>query len=199
MNDTSEALARRGRRKLLLVAVIFMAPLLLAIGWYKLAPRFVPGSAAHGTLVDPARPIEPFAVPAVNGGRYTLDDLRDHWSLVHVIGDRCDPACRQRLYDTRQAHAALGKDAIRVQRLALTSDGRQTPGLAEILDRHPDLTVLTMPRDTPFAGQLQTNPPSGTVFVIDPHANLMMRYAPDVSASDMLDDLKRLLKLSQIG
>ena len=37
------------------------------------------------------------------------------------------------------------------------------------------------------------------IYVIDPLGNLMMRFPKDVDPSLMLKDLKRLLKISQIG
>jgi hypothetical protein len=41
--------------------------------------------------------------------------------------------------------------------------------------------------------------PSGTLFLIDPHANLMMRYPPDTTARGLQEDLHRLLEVSRIG
>jgi hypothetical protein len=37
------------------------------------------------------------------------------------------------------------------------------------------------------------------VYLIDPLGNLMMSYAPDAKPKGMLEDLKRLLGLSQVG
>ena len=40
---------------------------------------------------------------------------------------------------------------------------------------------------------------AGSTFLIDPLGNLMMSYAPDAKPKGMLEDMKRLLRLSQIG
>jgi len=40
---------------------------------------------------------------------------------------------------------------------------------------------------------------AGDIFLVDPRGNLMMRYGADISMKGMHEDLKRLLKLSQIG
>jgi len=37
------------------------------------------------------------------------------------------------------------------------------------------------------------------IYVIDPHGNVMMSYAPDAKPKGMLEDMKRLLRLSHIG
>ena len=41
---------------------------------------------------------------------------------------------------------------------------------------------------------------SGSIYIVDPLGNLMMRHAPTAAPSkDLLEDLRRLLKLSHIG
>ncbi len=37
------------------------------------------------------------------------------------------------------------------------------------------------------------------IYLIDPLGNLMMSYAPGAKPKGMLEDMKRLLRLSQIG
>lgn len=199
MTPVSDDDAGPGRRTLLVLAALFVVPLLAAAAWYFAAPRLAPAPSVHGTLIEPARPLEPFAAPVNGGGRYTLEDLRGHWTLVHVLGADCDAVCRGRLHDTRQVRAALGEDRLRVARVATAARGRETPGLADVLDAHPRLTVLRAAADGPLAGQMPAGANSGTVFVVDPLGNLMLRFGPGVAADGMLDDLERLLRLSRIG
>ena len=53
---------------------------------------------------------------------------------------------------------------------------------------------------TEFTGGWRTDGRSGGwVYLVDPHGNLVLRYAADGEAGGMLKDLTRLLKLSQIG
>jgi hypothetical protein len=37
------------------------------------------------------------------------------------------------------------------------------------------------------------------IYLVDPLGNLMLSYAPDANPKGMLDDLKRLLRLSHVG
>ena len=37
------------------------------------------------------------------------------------------------------------------------------------------------------------------LWIIDPHGNLVLRYDPTVKGKDLLNDLRHLLKLSNIG
>ena len=76
--------------------------------------------------------------------------------------------------------------------------------LQELLAAHPDLIAIrASPADAPLLALLpqrrtvQLN--SHRVYLIDPLGNLMMFYAADVKPKGMLEDMKRLLRLSSIG
>jgi cytochrome oxidase Cu insertion factor (SCO1/SenC/PrrC family) len=192
--------ARSGRIKLLALIAVFALPLAGAVAWYFAAPALAPEPAVHGALIDPARPLQPFSAPrAGQGSAYTLDDLRGRWTLVHVIAQSCDERCRERLYYTRQIREALGEDRIRVQRLVLAPRGADTQGLSALLPEHARLVVVESPADSGLRAQLPADPASGTVFVVDPLGNLMLRFGPQVDPSDILDDIEHLLELSRIG
>lgn len=200
MNERPSNVVIRGRWKFIAVVALFAGPVLLAVGWYSLAPQTAPAAAAHGTLIDPARPLEPFelATPGSDRG-YRLEDLRGKWTLVHVISEPCGTDCRERLYFTRQIHTALGKDQGRVQRLALASQGMDTAGLDEVLEQHPRLSVLAAAPGDPLRRQLPADVGAETVLLIDPLGNLMLRFDADVEPDGILEDLEKLLKLSRIG
>lgn len=201
MNDTSSRTEPRGRWQFLLIVALFTVPLLTAVGWYALAPKSAPAPAVHGMLIDPARPLEAFELPAGEDepDPFTLDDLRGRWSLVHVIDRACDTVCGERLYFSRQIHTALGRDRQRVQRVVLARSGARTEGLAPLLPEHPRLRVLSMAEERPLRRQLPDDLDAGTVLLIDPLGNLMLRFGPGVEPDGILEDLEKLLKLSQVG
>ena len=70
---------------------------------------------------------------------------------------------------------------------------------------NPDLiTVRASPGAAPLLALLLA--PDGVspvaaarVYLVDPLGNLMLSYAPDANPKGMLDDLKRLLRLSHVG
>jgi hypothetical protein len=70
---------------------------------------------------------------------------------------------------------------------------------------HPDLvTVRATPDALPllriFPAVDAVDPARAErIYLIDPLGNLMMSYAPDAPPKGMLQDLKRLLGLSQVG
>lgn len=188
---------RMGRWILVALFALFFAPLLIAMAWYALAPGYAPPPSPNGELIDPPRPLEAFSARSADGATVDLESLRGRWQLVHVIPGACGGACRERLYHTRQVHDALGEDRVRVVRLAVVEGG--AAALAGVLDRHPRLRVLPAAEAVGLVRQLPGGKGSGSVFVVDPLGNLMMRFPPSLAPDAMLDDLEKLLKLSRIG
>ena len=189
---------RAGRWTLVGLFALFFGPLALAGAWYAFAPQLAPAPQVHGTLIDPAQPLEPFSVPLADGGSFTLENLRGRWHLVQFVGSVCESDCRQRLHDTRQVHDALGEDRLRVRRIAAIAAGGPTSAVEAALGQYPGLRVLDGDA-TSFARQFPSTRDPGTVFLVDPLGNLMLRFGADVPPEDMLDDLEKLLKLSRIG
>jgi hypothetical protein len=75
--------------------------------------------------------------------------------------------------------------------------------LQEFKSSHPDLLVIrATPADDALLALLPA--PQGAInshriYVVDPLGNVMMFYAPDAKPKGMLEDMKRLLRLSSIG
>jgi len=86
-----------------------------------------------------------------------------------------------------------------VQRWLLAREGRATPGLERILAEHPQLEVVPAGPGDPLRGQLPAELAEGTVLLVDPLGNLMMRFGPEVEPKGILEDLEKLLKLSRVG
>jgi cytochrome oxidase Cu insertion factor (SCO1/SenC/PrrC family) len=217
---------RRQRRLLIGIALMFFAPLGLA--FYLYYGHWHPGGRVNaGELIEPARPLPPLSLPLLVSG--TPDKLQNtdpnflkgKWTLLYVGSGPCAEECRRRLYDTRQVRLALDRDMDRVQRVFIADadccDAQllhaQHPDLiairagaaaAPLLALLPGRDSLTAPHDLTATG---ASTPPGTpsaagasaVYLIDPLGNLMMSYAADAKAKGMLNDIKRLLRLSSIG
>lgn len=188
---------RKGRRQLLLLAAVFLGPVLLAWLLYDPGGSTQPRSTtAHGELITPVK-----LVPDAN-----LTVPRDEqdspypgrWTFAHVGTGACDESCLFSLYETRQVRKALGKEDRRVQRIFFLTD--DTPLAASVVEQHPGLQIFAADDSltidfTEAVQQYDTR----SIFLIDPLGNLMMRFNPDTSMKDMHKDLKKLLKISQIG
>lgn len=186
-----------GRRMLLLLATLFLAPLAISFFMYYGHAGLQPIQRVNnGELFDPARPLPPMSLSLAAEGRTAPDFLRHHWTLLFVGEGSCESRCRKALYDTRQVRLALDRDMVRVQRVFVAT-GNCCP-LEFLKSEHPDLlAVRADAAAAPLLSPLQGT--SGSVYVIDPLSNLVLHYAPAAAAKGLLEDLKRLLKLSQIG
>jgi hypothetical protein len=192
---------RRQRRVLIGLALLFFAPLGLSFYLYY-GKSWRPGGRVNaGELIAPARPLPSLALPLAGASETNPQFLKGKWTLLYVQHGRCDDECRRHLYDTRQVRLALDREMNRVQRVFI-GDG-DCCDFEELKAAHPDLMVVrASPADEPLLALLPVRTGaenSHRVYLIDPLGNAMMFYAPDVKSKGMLEDMKRLLRLSSIG
>ena len=120
------------------------------------------------------------------------------WRLLYTEDGECGESCRKALYTLRQSRLMLGREMDRVVRVLL--HGEQAPDTLLGAEEHEGLVSLHDPAlsavlDDKRPGAL----PAGGFYLIDPHANLVLYFRPDIEPRDMVGDIKRLLKLSRIG
>lgn len=183
---------RRGRLVLVAVFALFFLPVAAAWLLNVLAPHWQPfGRVNEGTLVDPPIRLAGADLRTLAGEPLATDLLSGRWTLLHLQASDCDEPCRSRLAATRAARLALGDDAARVQRVLV-----QRPGAApaELAEEDRDVRIAIAPASWP-------GPPvsAPSLLIVDPQGFLILRYPPDVTRRGLHADLKRLLKISQIG
>jgi hypothetical protein len=153
------------------------------LGWLAHEERWIPGRQAnYGELLAP----RPLAGP--------LAPLRGKWVLVTFDAAACGPACERKLYVVRQVRRAQAKEAERVERLWLLTDGGQPRAelLAALDGGHVAAAAVELERA--FPGRATEH-----IYLVDPLGNLMMRYPAAPDPSRMIKDLERLLKYSGFG
>lgn len=192
---------RRQRRILIGVALIFFAPLGLSFYLYYGKDWHPGGRVNAGELIEPPRPLPAVVLPLLSGGDTQPQLLKGKWTLLYWQHGRCDDECAKRLYDTRQVRLALDREMNRVQRVFVGDD--DCCEMKELQAAHPDLIIIrASSADEPLLALLPT--PAGAlnsqrVYLVDPLGNVMMFYGPGLKSKGMLEDLKRLLRLSSIG
>ena len=128
-----------------------------------------------------------FVTPATNrsdlGWQFQsdLELLQDNLWWLWLTVDNCDAGCEQALKSLKATHILLNKEAERV-RVAYSSADQVAPGTSGVIRVRPTQ------RDMPVG-----------IYIIDPLGNLVFFYPVDAPPEDVLKDLKRLLKVSQIG
>jgi cytochrome oxidase Cu insertion factor (SCO1/SenC/PrrC family) len=182
------------RRTLAALAAVTVLPVAVAIvSFYYFPPE---ARMNYGTLIPP-RPLPRALLPRQDGGHLTLDELRGRWVMLTADASACDDRCRRKLYVMRQVRAAQGVEGMgRIERVwLLTGEGRPAPAL---LADFPGIRVAGAAMD--LIAALPGDPdPADHIFLIDPLGNLMLRFPADPDPGRMIEDLKRLLKVSRIG
>ena len=205
MNAPDPRAVMRGRRQLVALAALFFVPLAVAFWLYYGPSDWRPGAGSNkGDLIDPARPLPGIALPKADGTTTDAGWLRGKWTILYVGDGLCDDRCRKALYLTRQSRMALNKDMNRVQRVFLVT-GRCCDG-AFFAQEHPDLAVALV--ETAESAALLARFPvyngvpvadAGRIYLVDPLGNLLMSYSAAAPDKALLQDVKKLLRLSHIG
>jgi len=181
---------RRQRRILIGVALMFFAPLAISFVLYYGHAWHPGGKVNHGELIQPPQPLPDVGLPPPHS-------LQRKWTMLYVQRGTCDEPCSKRLYDMRQVRTALDREMERVQRVLIAD--ADCCDLKQLQGMHPDLISVARGEAVEPLLKLLPAPDSKRIYLIDPLGNLMMFYAADAPAKGMLEDLKRLLRLSQIG
>jgi cytochrome oxidase Cu insertion factor (SCO1/SenC/PrrC family) len=189
----------RGRRTLLGLAALFLVPLGVAFALYY-GSDWRPGRRTnHGELIVPARPLPAVSLRGADGAVLPPRLFHGKWSLVYLGSGRCPQACRQALYTMRQTRLELNQEMGRVQRVFLATG--ECCERALLATEYPGLITVDA-ADESAASVLREFPPAGPapeLFVVDPLGNLMLRFDLGLDQKGLLQDLKKLLTLSQIG
>ena len=185
------------RLKLVLLAVLFFAPVIGAIAIFFYAPEWFSGRVNYGTLVSPARAV-PDLVLTDTAGAPVPGALRDKWSLVYLGRAACDERCGARLVLTRQVRLALNQNRGRVQRVYLAPDSAAAAAAqAQLAPEHPDLVVLAA--SSAAAREFFQPSDPDALYLLDPLGNWLMTYAGEVEHKGLHRDLKKLLRVSRVG
>ena len=189
------------RVKFLGLISVFVAPFL--VGWMALYVFDLrPTAGNYGTLVVPVRRLE-WPVMEARDGEVLQGGFGRKWTLLLFSGDECGEPCRSNLFYMRQLRTLLGRDTLRLQNVLISAAplGDKT---ATYLQDFPNIKVIENNRDAALyeqfrlegLGEVGSEP---RLYLVDPDQNLMMHYPAENDADLILDDIKKLMKLSQIG
>jgi hypothetical protein len=189
---------KSGRLKMLLVLAICAAPVIASyLTYFVIRPE---GRTNYSELIQPQRPL-PGTLPLTDlqGRAVSPESLKGQWLLVVVSNAACDAACEKHLWLQRQLRETLGRDADRVDKLWLITDGATPrPETLAGVTTNTDATVLRVPRPAlaawfePAAGRALED----HLYIVDPLGNWMMRAPPDAEPAKLKSDVVKLLRAS---
>ena len=178
---------RRGRLQLILILLLTVGPMVLATGMYKLKFWLPESRSYHGELLGNGQSRAALGV--------TADEQR--WQLLVTAPQACAADCQQLVYLARQLQIGLGRDASRASHGLASAQPVDGAYAAKLQSEYPQLQRYTL--DLPTYTQGAEGNGAAQLWIIDPHGNLVLRYGPGVIGKDVLNDLRLLLKLSNIG
>jgi hypothetical protein len=187
-------LKARGRRTLLMLALVCAAPVVASyVAYYWFRP---PGQVNYGELLE-AKPAQEIVGTLPEDGKFRLSDYRGRWLLLTGDAGPCEDACQRKLYATRQARTIQGREQERVVRMWLQANDAPALG-RQFLAEHPGLIVARVDPAQWSALPGLAGPP-GSIYLIDPLGNIVLRYPANPDIKRMAKDLERLLRASRIG
>ena len=178
---------RRGRMQLLLIVLGVVGPMLLATGMYKLQFWVPEGRSYHGELLGNGQTRADLGVQA--------DEQR--WQMLVTAPKDCSVDCQQLVYLARQIQIGLGREAGRATHALAAAQPLSSDYDAKLTREYPQLQRY--PLDAATFGKTTGDNATPQLWIIDPHGNLVLRYGPNGKGKDLLNDLRHLLKLSNIG
>ena len=181
-----------GKLTLFLIALAFFGPMGIAVYMYY-SGQDVELGANNGALLEPIVNLVD-TLPESE----LADIAPGKWRLVYMNEASCDETCREALYTIRQSRKMLGREMERVERIFLHGDS--APDTLFISQEHAGLITLQDSELAQVLGNKRPDAlPAGGYFLVDPIGNLVLYFEPGMNPKDMVGDIKRLLKISQIG
>ena len=180
---------------------VFVGPLLVAIAMYSLRDHLPSlGSVSKGELIHPAQPISAFSLNTDDQSIFDFDHFNGKWTYILYQKQRCDLECEASLFKLRQARLATGRDSNRVQTILAYPKDQDFTIEQTILTRNHlvkvgSLAELQISKEVKQPEELK----AGYVYLVDPNGNLMMKYDHMATSRGLLKDIKKLLKISNIG
>ena len=178
---------RKGRWQLILILMMVIGPMALATFMYKLQFWVPDNRSYHGELIGNGQTRADIGVQA--------DEER--WQLLVTAPAACAADCQQLVYLARQLQIGLGRDASRASHALASAQPVSAEYEAKLKAEYPQLQRY--PLDLPTFRKDAAAPGDAQLWIVDPHGNLVLRYDATVKGKDLLNDLRHLLKLSNIG
>jgi hypothetical protein len=182
-----QARRKRGRWLLVLLALLFAAPVLIATVLNSSWVNYHPSPTRHrGELLSPVVPVMPFPIQRESSAQLG----EGPWTLLLVTPAAC-ARCAESVALLENIRTSQNRNQGRVRLELLDGAGVSVSPLWQVSAMAPD-----------HAGTLQAagiDPQTGGLLILDPFRNAALRYPLGFDGTDVRRDLSRLLKMTQVG
>jgi hypothetical protein len=192
----------KNRRTIIIVALMSLIPFLIAWGLTE-SSTFRLSSTNKGDLIVPIITTEKSDFSGIDTfSRENIVELTGHWVMLNFIsGKKCDQRCLDSMHATKQIRLMLNKDLTRVRRALIVMEGKEDKSFSSWWKG--DLRLLKLKPSNRLLEKIKEFKPegikNGSIIIMDPLGNLMMHYGANFDPYAVKGDLKKLLRISQIG
>jgi hypothetical protein len=189
------------RIKFLALIAVFLSP--FVGGWLALYVfEIKPESKNYGSLVQPPLKVNWPVLNSFSGEQYS-NGFGRKWTFLLFTRETCTEQCRSNLYYMRQIRTLLGRNTRRLQNVLISAVPIGAELEALLLD-YPSLVVIDNFDSEALYSQFQVADMEGVgstprLYLVDPDQNYMMHYPAQSDQNRILEDIRKLMKLSQIG
>lgn len=186
------------RVAIIAVFAVFLLPVIVATLMHSEWLDWQPGGTRnHGDLVQPVVALEPFRIETPGGAEVVRDDLLDRWQLLYYQPHACDDACMENLYWLRQVRRAQDRHQPDVGLIFLTRLPVSADTAAAIVELADDFVILGGIEAETLISQLPDDGVNAAYYIIDPMANIILKFDQDSDPNHIRRDLRRLLTWTQ--
>lgn len=198
MNEKNTA-RNANKRTLILLLAMAIAPIIAAQLYFSYGN--LSSNSNNGELIAPTVDIDTLQLTNENGERVNRDDLTHKWRMIVIVGRDCNELCNLSLYQMRQINIALGKHYDRFRHMVIHVDD-MSDTFSKLMQVEYLDTLHAYSEQQLVLQKLNIkdiNNISSSIYIMDPIGNIMMKFSTGMNPKLILKDLKRLLKVSQIG
>jgi hypothetical protein len=187
----------------LIAMIIFGTPFLvisLSTFWYYagLGPKT---TVNYGTMIDPPVDLGSLELE-LDYQPLNIDSMERKWMIIHFIDDRCNEACLEAFYFSRQINTAIGREKDRVKRFYVAST-KTNERIKKLFQDETNLTLISaknldLLRQKMVEAGINPFAQPG-FFLADPLGNIILSYQGEIDPKKILSDIKKLLRASKIG
>jgi len=192
----------KNQRTIIILTLMTLIP--FTIAWLLTKdPSFSPHLTNKGDLITPVvttkrsyfQGVDAFSVK-------NIKELDGHWVMLNIIPTKeCNKVCADAIHATKQLRLMLNKDLTRVRRAVIVISGVHDKSFDSWWAKD-DRLLKVKASDAlkiKLKEQLTETIPDGALILMDPLGNLMMKYSAGFDPYAVKSDLKKLLRISQIG
>lgn len=196
MTDNPSTARPRGQLKLLAICAVVFGPILIASLMAHFQVGIPQGHSNKSELVEPAVALTDWQLGVTPVG------YGAPWRLLVTSDGDCTDACQQLVHEARQINIAVGREADRVEHLLATGSALSASERQQLEKRFPRLQQAQL-SPSAYRNSLQALPAAWQqgpqLWLVDPLGRVVLHQSASEPGKHLLDDLKRLLKLSKVG